>query len=100
MSTPREFLLQLRQERFQLDIDLDGIPQAKRDQLIRSRNNLHQDLNETLRLLSDDLYQKDTHFVLELIQNADDNSYRPTETPRLEIVLSAERLVVQNNEIG
>ena len=32
-------------------------------------------LGRSLDRLSRDLYNKDTHFVLELIQNADDNSY-------------------------
>jgi len=32
-------------------------------------------LGRSLDRLSKDLYSKDTHFVLELIQNADDNSY-------------------------
>jgi len=39
----------------------------------------HQErLGRSLERLSKDLYSKDTHFVLELIQNADDNNY-PTE---------------------
>jgi hypothetical protein len=29
----------------------------------------------SLQRLANDLYNKDTHFVLELIQNADDTSY-------------------------
>ena len=32
-------------------------------------------LGRSLDRLSRDLYSKDTHFVLELIQNADDNDY-------------------------
>ena len=32
-------------------------------------------LGRSIDRLSKDLYSKDTHFVLELIQNADDNSY-------------------------
>jgi len=36
----------------------------------------HQErLGRSLDRLSKDLYSKDTHFVLELIQNADDNDY-------------------------
>lgn len=34
-------------------------------------------LGRSLDRLSRDLYSKDTHFVLELIQNADDNDYPP-----------------------
>lgn len=36
----------------------------------------HQErLGRSLERLYKDLYSKDTHFVLELIQNADDNNY-------------------------
>ena len=36
---------------------------------------LHEELNSALTLLSIELYSDDTHFVSELIQNADDNDY-------------------------
>ena len=32
-------------------------------------------LGRSLRRLAADLYSRDTHFVLELVQNADDNAY-------------------------
>jgi hypothetical protein len=41
-----------------------------------------------------------THFVLELIQNADDNSYHPNEIPCLCLELSRHRLIVKCNEVG
>ena len=61
---------------------------------------LHDELNSALSLLSEDLYSDDTHFVSELIQNADDNEYANGVVPRLEFRLKPERLVVVNNEIG
>lgn len=41
-----------------------------------------EDLENSLDVLSDQLYSKPTHFLLELIQNADDNSYN-AETPTI-----------------
>lgn len=41
----------------------------------------------TLDSLSDQLYQKPTHFLLELIQNADDNSYAAEVSPSLHLSL-------------
>lgn len=41
-----------------------------------------EDLENPLDVLSDQLYSKPTHFLLELIQNPDDNSYN-TETPTI-----------------
>ena len=39
------------------------------------------------------------HFILELIQNADDNDYADFE-PTLTLDLSRDRLIVRGNEIG
>jgi len=49
--------------------------------------------------LSDQLYDKATHFLLELIQNADDNTYT-TPTPTLNIVYENNSLRVDCNEVG
>ncbi|KAH6627198.1 hypothetical protein B0J18DRAFT_465142 [Chaetomium sp. MPI-SDFR-AT-0129] len=40
-------------------------------------------LNRTLKVISDQLYQTPTHFLLELIQNADDNHYQAHVVPSL-----------------
>jgi hypothetical protein len=57
-------------------------------------------LNKALEILSVELYSDDTHFVLELIQNADDNKYGVDVVPRLLFELKPDRLVVVNNENG
>jgi hypothetical protein len=49
--------------------------------------------------LSEQLYQKSTHFLLELIQNADDNTYENVE-PTLNISYSRRTLRLDCNEIG
>jgi hypothetical protein len=49
--------------------------------------------------LSEQLYQKSTHFLLELIQNADDNAYASSE-PTLNITYSHRTLRLDCNEIG
>ena len=46
----------------------------------------------------EDLYTEDIHFVLELVQNADDNSYRDGVTPFLRFVRREGVLLIQNNE--
>lgn len=53
--------------------------------------------------LADQLYQKSTHFLLELIQNADDNSFSAAETiPRLQVHYDSDsrRLLLSCNERG
>lgn len=62
-----------------------------------------------IKRLSLELYSKETHFVLELIQNADDNDYHPHilsgkgsngEVPSLKFVVSSHTITVLNNEMG
>ncbi|KAG2501754.1 hypothetical protein HYH03_000254 [Edaphochlamys debaryana] len=50
--------------------------------------------------LSEQLYSRDVHFVMELLQNAEDNAYPPGVPPGLEFVLTRTALVVANNEAG
>ena len=54
----------------------------------------------TVISLSEDLYSKKTHFVLELIQNADDNSYPAGSTPTLLMSSQGRRMFVHCNEVG
>ncbi|GCC17061.1 hypothetical protein chiPu_0017434 [Chiloscyllium punctatum] len=64
---------------------------------------VHQNrLGRSLERLSTELYSKDTHFVLELIQNADDNSYPPSSdgSPSLLFVVEKECIILLNNECG
>ena len=50
--------------------------------------------------LSRDLYTKDSHFILELIQNADDNKYAENISPSLTISLNDRQARVDCNELG
>ncbi|XP_051888907.1 uncharacterized protein wu:fj29h11 isoform X2 [Pristis pectinata] len=65
---------------------------------------VHQNrLGRSLSRLSTELYSKDTHFVLELIQNADDNSYPPFDddtTPSLLFMVERDCIILLNNECG
>ncbi|XP_055510244.1 uncharacterized protein wu:fj29h11 isoform X2 [Leucoraja erinacea] len=65
---------------------------------------IHQNrLGRSLTRLSTELYSKDTHFVLELIQNADDNKYPPFDgeaAPSLLFVVERDCIILLNNECG
>lgn len=50
--------------------------------------------------MSEELYSKSTHFVLELVQNADDNKYAEGVTPTLSLLLDPDKLTVWCNEVG
>lgn len=60
----------------------------------------HSRLTDTTNLLSDELYVNDLHFLMELIQNADDNTYSKDEIPTLEIELQEDKLLFICNEKG
>ncbi len=69
-------------------------------------------LNNAINILADDLYNKHIHFIFELIQNAEDNSYekhsnqppyisfRLTKTDPTFTSGSDGALIIQNNETG
>ena len=93
----RAVIEQIRREEFGIGLEL-GEEELKlvRRQREREGRGLHR--------LSSELYSRDTHFVLELVQNADDNSYPEYESvagfPSLVFVLEKDKIVVLNNEVG
>jgi len=62
--------------------------------------NLTELLTDAITNLSTNLYSKDFHFIMELVQNADDNEYHKSVKPKLVFNLKYDRLDVTNNEIG
>ena len=62
-------------------------------------------IGRSLESLSNELYNKDMHFVLELIQNADDNTYETGNSnknlePTLVFLIESNRITLFNNEVG
>ena len=92
-SSPREFIEKVRR-RFLVGIG--AIPEELRE----GAENLQNQLNNALRLLSEELYSKKSHFILELVQNADDNSYKRGVVPELTFRVTPNRLMMANNEVG
>ena len=75
----------------------------------KQMNPLERDLRAALKSLAEELSAKETHFILELLQNAEDNTYPPGAEP--ELCLSVEVgdptesggegcLCLLNNEVG
>ncbi|XP_019445357.1 PREDICTED: uncharacterized protein LOC109349123 [Lupinus angustifolius] len=60
----------------------------------------HARLGRALHCLSQELYSQDSHFILELVQNADDNIYPVKVEPTLTFILQDCGIVVLNNEQG
>lgn len=83
----------IRRQEFGLGLALGGEAAA-----LQARQN--ERIGRALQRLSQELYSQDTHFVLELVQNADDNAYPAGVASALEFVLLPDRVVVANNEVG
>nr|GFA12936.1 histidine kinase-, DNA gyrase B-, and HSP90-like ATPase family protein [Tanacetum cinerariifolium] len=60
----------------------------------------HARLGRALHCLSQELYSQDSHFLLELVQNADDNVYPCDVEPTLTFILQEASVIVLNNERG
>ena len=89
-----------------MNIEYKHIESVRSD--FRATQRIKNSLNNSIRALARDLYQKDAHFVFELIQNAEDNDYDIVE-PSLAFRLAKKdptgttangALIVQNNESG
>lgn len=97
----KEFIEKYRRDKFGLDIE--GKPSTLHPDLLS-------DFNDALTKISKDVYSDDIHFLFELIQNAQDNTYAENIVPTLSFLLLAEDptetedsegcLCVFNNEIG
>ena len=93
------------------------MPSEQFEHIQRIREDFHQaservkdSLNNTIQQLADGLYSKHPHFIFELIQNAEDNTYEEELLPYLSFRLtktdptgsegSDGALIIQNNETG
>lgn len=96
----QDVIWSIRSEDFGIGLELDG-HQKEVAEKQRQRE------GRGLQRLSKELYSKDTHFVLELIQNADDNSYHESllsnsckDVPALKFIVGPTSVTVLNNEVG
>jgi hypothetical protein len=86
-QTPREVIQDIR-NRYRVGQDID------------ESDPYHEIARGTVPLVTDELYESNTHFFSELLQNADDNEYPPGVKPELVIEAYKDRIEVINNEIG
>ena len=80
--------------------EMFGIDDFGASNIKRGKYSIYEGYNNALRLLSTGLYSDRSHFILEVIQNADDNQYDPKVSPRLEFITSPAKLYLVNNELG
>ncbi len=78
MNEKQKFIEKIRQRGGA--IRPDGKPDPKSKEVLR-------DLNNAVEKLAKEIYSKKVHFIFELIQNAEDNSYDAEQAPGLKFVL-------------
>ena len=61
---------------------------------------MRQRQQRAIQQISADLYSSSTHFVMELLQNCDDNEYESGVEPRMSIELTNDAVIVRCNERG
>ncbi|KAF8016182.1 hypothetical protein BT93_H1638 [Corymbia citriodora subsp. variegata] len=83
----------IRREEFGLDPSLSSTESS----LLKKQ---HARLGRALQCLSQELYSQDSHFLLELVQNADDNTYLENVEPALVFILQESGIIILNNERG
>ncbi|BCR91384.1 uncharacterized protein ACHE_70227A [Aspergillus chevalieri] len=85
-----------------------GITEEQRAELGTDLTEVYQNLQSlagrSIRHVAEDLYDSDTRFIFELIQNAEDNRYESAlsrnESPYIHFTLHDDRLVIDSNEDG
>ncbi|XP_019185040.1 PREDICTED: uncharacterized protein LOC109180010 [Ipomoea nil] len=94
VMSPKDHIEDIRRRKF----SIEGDP-----------NSLREDLHQAVKNLSAELYSKDVHFLMEIIQNAEDNEYDEGVKPSLEFVITSKditetgakaTLLIFNNEKG
>ncbi|MBC8234694.1 ATP-binding protein, partial [bacterium] len=94
MLSPKEYIVEkIRRKEFGIGLETD----ADARMVINKQN---ERLHRALKNLSDDLYTKETHFVLELIQNAEDNNYDKGVEPYIKFIIDEDKITIENNEKG
>ncbi|XP_039777001.1 protein NO VEIN-like [Panicum virgatum] len=93
--SPREHVERIRRERYFIGRG--------------EQNPLAEDMHQAVNYLSQELYSKDVHFLMELVQNAEDNVYPSEVVPSLEFLITSKditgsgassTLLIFNNERG
>jgi hypothetical protein len=99
-TASHNFINQLLRRKFDYDENMNPPPAS---------HPILKTLNESLELLASKLYSSDVHFVMELIQNADDNHYQEGVDLSIHFVFDSvsnaagkksATLMVMNNEVG
>ena len=83
-------------QRCRMSINTSSLSSSDSDSL----KSLREMASRSIQHLAEGLYSERVHFMLELLQNADDNYYAQDVIPTLRIVIENNKLIFFNNELG
>ncbi|KAL8716310.1 MAG: hypothetical protein Q9220_000215 [cf. Caloplaca sp. 1 TL-2023] len=100
----RKFIAEVREANGGLSVEERDFLAEKMPSVLRALRNTRRQLADSIKIVVDNLYSKETRFLYELIQNAEDNSYSTAtangEEPFLTFKVYPECIVVDSNEDG
>jgi len=94
MQTPKQFIEDIRKRRFAIGLP-NNIPEDVRKHIEDGKN-----FKKDASRLASDIHTEKPHFILELIQNAEDNDYFENAHPKIKFIIREDVLILQNNEKG
>jgi len=95
MKTPKQVIDEILKIRFGIGLDTGSSPA---DVLAHIKDNA-KFKDDAARLVAE-IHAEEPHFILELIQNAEDNEYDENVNPMIKFIIEEHGLVLQNNERG
>jgi len=99
MRLPKQVIEDIRRRRFRINLDTSNVPKDVQEFIDDSMK-----FKEDSARLVTDLYTTKPHFILELIQNAEDNEYDQNVEPGVKFIIQKDHqlvlLILQNNEKG
>lgn len=95
MKSPQDVINDIRRIRFWIGFDYDSAPEDERMRYEDGR-----EFRRDAARIASNIQSEKPHFILELIQNADDNSYSEEAVPSVKFRILDGLLLLQNNELG
>nr|GLL31644.1 uncharacterized protein LOC109170777 [Ipomoea trifida] len=101
-AVPKDHIEEIRRRKFKIGVESKSLNED-------DDYSVSDDIHQAVKLLSAELYSKDVHFLMELIQNAEDNEYEEGVDPSLEFIITSKditdtgakaTLLIFNNEKG
>ncbi|KAF7958935.1 hypothetical protein EAE96_002461 [Botrytis aclada] len=101
LKKAQEFIDDLRRENGGITKEDREFLKREKPDILKSFDNIRRKLGASTQIVAEQLYQKSTRFVYELIQNAEESKYTaPTELPCLSFTLQTDRVIIDSNEDG